>query len=118
MPSKIAIAFHADGTIEYTRTKALTLFGGSGTMQRVTDIKKVPTASLYYIYWMLGPHTGHSANLEQHKKYIGQAKPEVCVKIDDNTGTFYFNSYEDAVSHEIEMLNAMRKAGVRFYEQA
>ena len=52
----ITISFDADGTVEYTRTKALTLFGGEGTMERVTDIAKFKHGNLYYINWLMGPY--------------------------------------------------------------
>lgn len=118
MAQLMVIAFHDDGSIEYTRTKDLTLFGGSGTMQRVTDIQKAPAAPIYYIRWMLGPYADSLHTHDMAIEYLGLDElatlqaPRI-----SHSEAMEFPSYEAAVQHEITMLNAMRKAGVRFSEQ-
>ena len=113
----ITISFDADGTVEYTRTKALTLFGGEGTMERVTDIAKFKHGNLYYINWLMGPYANmaHTCSMATNYNVAIPPRPEG----DDAISPIVtFSSYEAAVAHEIEMLNAMRKVGVRFGEQA
>lgn len=117
MNQPIVLSFDADGAVEYTRTKALTLFGGAGTMQRVTDIKKVPTGASYYIHWMLGPFAGHDHVYGMAQRFSVKDTPEPYSLSGNHDDVVQFPTYEAAVEHEIDMLNAMRKAGVRFGDQ-
>lgn len=118
------IAVHADGQLEFTRNKELTgMFGGEGLMERVTDIQKLPTSNEYFIRWVLGPWKGRAHTYTMLRNYFN---PDECV--DDlgirNPGSMgdqcavqtplLFNSYEEAVTHEIAVLDRMRKMGVRF----
>lgn len=119
----ISMSFDPDGSIEFTRNKALDgIFGGAGRMKRVTDIQKLDREALFYIKWLMGPFAqthavpNNSHTADRHTVVFGQRKPSVFVKIDDNTGTLFFRSYEDAVKYEIECLNAMREAGITFDE--
>lgn len=120
MPKKIVLSFDADGTVEFTRTNALTLFGGGGVMERVTDIKKQPSGNHFYIQWLMGPHRGepHRFGISMHYGVDFQMPNSDNVPDNLARATMFFDSYEAAVDHELTVLNAMRKAGVRFGEQA
>lgn len=115
MPT-IAVTFDPDGSIEFTRAAQLDwLFDGAGVMKRVTDIKKLPNDSLFYVFWLMGPYAGKSHGLAEHIEVFGgildgkYGNPAI---VSDHTGTFMFRTYNAAVEYEIECLNAMRKAGV------
>jgi hypothetical protein len=114
MPTNHTVAFHDDGVVEHTRSTALDkVFGTSGDMQRVTDIFRGSDGQ-YYIKWMLGPFAGSVQDME-HAAGLG------VIVFAEDTHFFDlieyplpFNTYEAAVAHEVEMLAAMRKDGVRF----
>lgn len=127
MTQPIVIAFHADGTIEYTRNPHFTPFGGQGIMERVSDIHKSPYGPYYYILWMLGPWKGCIHTRTIARNYFNpddlkelESRGE-CPKFSPEhmrpEEPMSFDSYEAAVKHEIVMLNAMRHAGVKFHEQ-
>lgn len=116
MPT-ITMSFDPDGSVEFTRNKNLdTFFGGAGRMRRVTDISKLPDAPLFYIKWLMGPHSDQAHDLEKHRQVFGDKIVAWDCRIDDNTGTLMFFSYEAAVQYEIACLNAMREQGVTFDE--
>ena len=112
MTQPIVIAFDADGTAEWTRNSRFVPFGGEGTMQRVTDIRKVPDKPRYYIHWMLGPYKGsdHTAALSVKLGCLDRTSYMTINMV------LLFGSYEAAVQHEIQLLNAMRRNGVSFHE--
>lgn len=119
MKKPIVLSFDANGKVEFTRTKDITLFGGEGRMQRVTEIQKLDHAPQYYISWLMGPYRDNIHTHVMAFEYMTMAElgklqaPRI-----NRSEPMYFASYEAAVSHEIDMLNAMRKAGVRFHEAA
>lgn len=113
----IAMSFDVDGSVEFTRNKALdTFFGGAGVMKRVSDIQKLDHSSKYYIKWLMGPHAGKAHSLETHIRIFGGILDGNYggLGVSDKTGTILFDSYEAAVHCEIAALNAMREQGVRF----
>jgi len=118
MPTNHTVAFHDDGVVEHTRSTALDkVFGTSGDMQRVTDIFRGSDGH-YYIKWMLGPFAGsvqdmgHAAGFGvivfAEDTHLSDLGPRILGR------PIPFNTYETAVAHEVEMLAAMRKDGVRF----
>jgi hypothetical protein len=124
MTNPIVLAFHPDGEIEYTRNKEFMPFDGMGVMQRVTEITKDPYANHYYIRWMRGPwmdcfHTRliarHYFTPEELHDLEAEGK---CPKFSPEHMRAYdpmrFESYEDAVLHEVACLNQMRRMGVSF----
>lgn len=112
MPQPIVISFDENGSAEWTRTSRFVPFGGDGTMQRVTDIRKHPDKATYYILWMLGPFAGRYQTYGMAISYgvFFTAPTDIALPVS-------FSSYESAVQHEIAMLNAMRRQGIRFHEQ-
>lgn len=116
MTQPIILAFHPDGDVEFTRTSKFTPFEGRGDMERVTDIRKFSESNLYYIDWLLGPYKGmaHTVSMAKNYNVPVPSRPD-----GDNaiSAIITFGTYEGAVQHEIQVLNAMRKAGVKFYEQ-
>lgn len=124
-PNKIinVVSFHPDGTVEYTRSNLLTLFGGLGEMQRVTEIEKLPHANKFTIRWLRGPFAGAVHTRTIARNYLIPEELDIAgcprfspeyMRADD---PMEFDTYNDAVFHEIAMLNVMRKAGVKFGEQ-
>ena len=115
MPNPIVLAVHPDATVEYTRNSDFVPFDGEGTMERVTDIAKFKHASLYYINWLMGPYAGmaHSVSMATNYGVPIPPRPD-----NDNapSAIITFPTYEAAVEHEVAVLNAMRKAGVRFHD--
>lgn len=114
MTHPITVSVDQDGAIEYTRTNQITLFEGAGEMQRVTDIQKLDDRARYFIAWKLGPFARYTQTPMHAEKYGVALPPNVFVSADNHA--ILFPSYDAAVSHEIAMLNAMRKQGVTFYE--
>lgn len=124
MPERHVITVHGDGAMEFTRNRTLMdAFGHHGTMERVTEISKVPDEPLYYIKWLMGPFaaTGHPADvrtghhtLQTEWAIFKDRKVPDNASIDAETGVLRFPSYEEAVAHEVECLNRMREFGVSF----
>lgn len=115
----ISMMFDSDGSIEFTRNKALDgMFGGVGVMERVTDIKKLPNDPLFYIKWLMGPYAGKSHDVSCHMEVFDPQPMAFLGRVDSNTGTLMFYSYEDAVNYEIVCLNAMREKGIVFGHDA
>jgi len=96
------------------------IFGDGGDMVRVSDIKKVSGQPYYYIYWVKGPFAGqnHTWNLARSctANTPNLKLPRIPTGLAALDDLVLFNSYEDAVTHEIAMLNAMRLKGVSFRE--
>lgn len=116
MPT-ITMSFDPNGSIEFTRNKALDdFFGGRGAMRRVSDIQKLDNSSRYYIKWLMGPHAGKAHSLETHISIFGGILDGHYggAGVSDRTGTLLYASYEDAVQAEIACLNKMRENGVVF----
>lgn len=109
MVQPIVLSFSPTGNVEYTRNTAFQPFDGRGDMQRVTDIQKRPDAPLYFIHWMLGPNAGRDHTYGMSTAY---GVLSTCPAVEQ---VMLFNSYEEAVAHEVTVLNAMRKAGVSFH---
>lgn len=109
MTNPIVLSFHPDGEIEYTRNSQFTPFEGRGEMQRVTDIRKEPDGNQFYIHWMLGPCAGvdHTYGMS-----IAVGVISTCPAVEL---VMKFPTYEDAVNHEVAVLNAMRRKGIRFH---
>ena len=106
------ISVSPDGILEYTRHPELTeFFNGDGKMERITDIRKKSKGNQYYIHWLKGPFAGKNHTYGMSKVY-GLAE-DLQPWLEDVLLTFY--TYEQAVQHEIAMLNAMRLTGVSFY---
>jgi hypothetical protein len=114
MAKPITLSFHDNGVVEWTRTPHFTPFNGEGEMQRVTDIGKKPDEAKYFITWKLGIFAGHEHCYGMAARFDNGS--DVGYSLSGNhDDTVLFNSYEEAVSHEIDMLNAMRKAGETFH---
>lgn len=111
MSNTLVISVDANGQTEFTRNPTLeNMFDGRGDMRRVTEIKKHGPAD-YRIHWLLGPYTGriHTWGIADiYGITISNSLPEKEMS---------FRSYEIAVKHEVMVLNAMRKAGIRFSEE-
>jgi hypothetical protein len=123
MTQPIVVAVHDDGTVEYTRNSALNdFFGGRGDMVRVTDIQKEQLGPLYYIKWLLGPFAGKDHVRAYARQYLtpDEILETLPVKMpydacnDQDWRRLTFPAYEAAVAHEVQVLNAMRRKGVRF----
>lgn len=118
------MSFDPDGSIEFTRNKNLdAFFGGAGRMRRVTDIQKDFSAPLFFIKWLMGPfaNTGRPGDastgvhsLAKHINVFGKDYVAWDCRVDDNTGTLMFFTYEAAVQYEILCLNKMREQGIVF----
>lgn len=127
MTSPIVLAFDTEGTVEYTRNASFVPYEGRGEMQRVTDIKKEPYGQRFYIHWMLGPWAGVDHTRTIARSYFNPDElleltyqglcPTFSPEYQFADAPMLFDSYEGAVKHEIVMLNAMRKAGVSFYDK-
>ena len=116
--------FDTDGSVEFTRNKALdAFFGGRGTMRRVTEIQKLETRSEFFIRWLMGPYanTGHpndhSTGIHTLAKHIDVFGKDVAVadcRVYEVGGAMLWPTYELAVQYEIVCLNRMRENGIIF----
>ena len=112
MSQPIVLAFDTEGTVEYTRNSQFTPWEGRGEMVRVTDIRKKPDANEFYIHWMQGPCAGvdHTYGMS-----IAAGVISTCPAVEL---VMTFPTYEAAVAHEVEVLNAYRRQGVSFHDTA
>lgn len=124
MPKIHTISVFPDGAMEYTRNPDLTeFFGGKGDMQRVTEISKMPYGNAYYIQWKLGPYAGQAHTRDFARTYLTPDEILETLPVLATPGTpthvpLTFPTYEAAVAHEVQVLRAMRLAGVRFGTEA
>ena len=120
MTNPIVIAFYEDGQIEYTRNSQFMPWGGRGEMVRVTDIRKQPSGSRFFIQWLIGPHAGEPHRYETSMQYgVDFEMPNFAFTPSNLArATMYFDSYEAAVAHEVAVLNAMRREGIKFHASA
>lgn len=126
--TEIVMSFDPNGSVEFTRNKALdAFFGGAGTMKRVTDIQKADNSASYCIKWLMGPlaHTGHPADendgrhtLQMHMAVFGKDMVAWDCVASGWQGVLWFHSYEAAVQYEIACLNKMREQGTTFDGEA
>ena len=112
MQSELIVVLE-DGTIQHTRSELLDrVFGGRGRMHRVTDIRKVPDAAMYIIHWLDGPFEGKDHTRGMAMQYT-VAYPSAA-RILGPEVVLCFDKYDDAVWHERQMLDAMRRDGIVF----
>jgi len=118
MSKEIVISFSSDGSVEYTRDKRIVgMFGGAGSMKRVTDIQKYSDAERYYIKWLMGPFDHKVHGVSHHVKVFGlddNVLERLNGNIDLMLGIIWFGSYDEAVAYEVECLNKMRMQGITF----
>ena len=107
------VAFFPDGGVEHTRHADLDeIFGTEGLMERVTDIGRHREG--YFIKWIRGPLAVREHTYGMAGEY-GTVNPEHLNRLATmRDEILYFKTYEFAVAHEVQVLNAMRKAGIRF----
>lgn len=106
----IVMVFTADGTVEFTRSpKLYEFFDGRGEMERISDIQKDLQHNGYYIRWLKGPNAdrNHTYGMSIALGLLGAVYHSV-------ESVIMFDTYEEAVEHEVRVLNAMRKQGVLF----
>jgi hypothetical protein len=119
----IIMVFHNDGTVEFTRNpKLYPFFDGRGDMQRISEIRKEEYGPKYYIEWLRGKWAGakHTRTIARNyftpdtilNSHAEKFSPEHMLP----GNPMLFDTYEDAVLHEVAMLNAMRLAGDTFVE--
>ena len=120
MPKTHTVNVFPDGSTEFTRSPVMSkVFGDGGDMVRVSDIRKINGQPYYYIHWLKGPFAGlaHTWNALRacttNTPNLRLLGVPTGASLDD---IVLFSSYEDAVDHEIAMLNAMRVKGVSFRE--
>lgn len=114
MSYELAISVDPNGTVEFTRNEILEeMFDGCGEMQRVTEIFKTAPHT-YHIKWLMGPYAGQVHTFGMSAAY-GR---DLCTPAGAlDKVEVPFSSYDYAVAHEVGILSAMRKAGVRFTGQ-
>lgn len=103
--------FLPDGTVQMTRTPD-PLLEGHIKMERVSDIKFSEHFQKHYIVWLMEPFKDKRHDFFMAEDYLGGEAIED-IEFDED-GLLLFNTYEDAVAHEVTMLNAMREAGIIF----
>lgn len=117
MPEPLVKQIHVrpDGSVDFTRDPLLTpIFDGRGQMQRITEIEKLEYSGKYYFTWLKGPYAGTIFDTDQAKE-LGIAD----VRIDISDGANWrcvFPTYEEAVSVEVQAVEALRQRGHTFKE--
>ncbi len=91
----MVIVIDANGSVEHTLKDSFfdTRFLGERTITRLSEVLFDERAQQFYIKWLQGPNAGNT-------------------ELDSDGGTRMFDTYEDAVSHEILTLNNQRSAGL------
>jgi hypothetical protein len=106
MTKKHVIAVHSNGALEFTRHNDLEkMFDGKWDMERVTEVRKDREGGKYFILWMLGPHRQQHHSHAIDRNYFEGT--------DTSHNTMLFDTYDLAVAHEVKVLNAMRRQGVK-----
>lgn len=79
---------------------------GERSVERITLIEHHNGNQKFYIRWLKGPWAGcvHVAAIERDILYISQQA----------FGVVQFDTYEEAVQHEIKCVNELRRRGVDF----
>lgn len=94
--TKLVVNCFTDGIVETTLKDSFfpVKFLGPRVVKRMTDIKYHWFNQKFYIEWLEGPNKGE-------------------VISNEHGDTFLFDTYEEAVTHEIDVVNEMRLEGVR-----
>ena len=114
------VNFFNDGSVQHTLRDSVFKLSGHRRVDRVSEIKFHSGFQKFYIQWRYSPnvpffqndppHSGPLTHTESIAREYGVEPPERC----GVTGVCYFDTYELAVGHEIEVLDAMRRKGIRF----
>lgn len=96
--NRLVITCHADGSVETLLKGSVfdTRQLGERKIERITIIEWSTTYQLFYIKWLKGPKAGE----------VEGWTPNSVAK--------FFETYEEAVSYEVEQVNKMRLEGVSF----
>lgn len=82
---------------------------GVREVKRITIIEFDTAAQRFFIRWLAGPYAGaiHDASMDEHclgDDFLGLSEDQYAT----------FDTYADAVAHEIKCVNALRLKGVSF----
>lgn len=124
---KQVVQFFPDGSVAHTRDKNLDvagMLGGRRAINRMTDIQFSETRQKFYIQFLRGrsPEGINLAGLVFCEVDIsGDGDDRLpCVEeieLDDEeleASVAYFDTYEEAVTHEIDLVNRLRHKGYTF----
>jgi hypothetical protein len=111
---KMVVSCLPDGSVQHLlKDSFLDPFPGQPReIKRLTEVLPTTDGRHFYISWLLGPFAGkkHSngiAHLILSYASRNEAPPM-------NPDTMLFDSYEEAVAHEIECVNSLRLKGITF----
>lgn len=108
------ITFGADGSAQALLKDSFfdTRFLGHRHVGRVSEVLFDEEKQMFYIRWLLGPCAGQNESLHERVPVhtMGKAEPDYTLV----PYTRYFDTYEEAVAHEIYRVNEWRLAGHKF----
>lgn len=83
---------------------------GARDIKRITLIEFDKGSQKFYIVWLRGPHRGDFHTDSIHCQIFEKSHDPRMASVD----ALLFDTYEDAVDHEIKCVNALRLKGVSF----
>jgi hypothetical protein len=116
MATELVYVFHPDGRVEGTLKDSFFKPNlGPRKIERMTSINFDPNQQKFYIFWLKGPFKGYPHTTYEETIYAGiipEWGPE------DGEGYpgdwYFFDTYEDGVRKEIELVNGLRLQGFSF----
>lgn len=111
---RLVITFHHDGSVEtLLKDKVFDtrVFGGR-KIERVSEILPTDDGQLFFVKWLRGPLANASVEVPTVCSSVVRANHGISCYY--NGDTIFFETYEEAVDHEIACVNELRLSGYSF----
>lgn len=109
--SKIVVTCHPNGSVETLLTSVLdTRKLGHRQIDRITIIEFDEVGQDFHIQWLKGPYAGHAHDTVMDCNILKNSP----LPRPSQRAIMVFDTYEEAVAHEIECVNALRLQGISF----
>lgn len=111
---QLVVNFREDGTVETLLKDSsfdTRMFGGAREIARITIIEFDPLVQRFYIQWLKGPYANCIHDDRMDEDILGDGR----IFLPEDTYAL-FDTYDEAVAHEIKCVNALRLKGIHFDE--
>jgi hypothetical protein len=123
MTNKIVIAIDKDGRIETLLKDSVfdtRVFSDTRKIERLSEVIPTDDGQQFFIRWLKGPRslkclcmlTRPANQLAQEPGFKGAA--DLGYEVTEEGQTMYFDTYEEAVAHEVATVNELRLQGHSF----
>lgn len=112
---EMVISISQEGKVEHILKDSFfdTRFLGKRKVERLSEVRFSPEFQQFYIHWLTGPFAGEDHTTYQETIMEGIEIDEDEWKPEDGE-LYLFDTYEEAVQREIELVNQMRLQGESF----